>query len=115
MSNSINKFLITKRKHDGQCRNELTKEMDEYLVDEIKELTYCGSTYIYDSPRTLSNGRIGYGLRFPGATRGSIELDDNMVIQKIWLYRDEYGTDKIYKKGIDEIFEKYIGMKLVFK
>ena len=83
--------------------NKLTLEMDKFRKPECRHF----ETYIYDEP-------IGgiWLIRYPGATRGSIAVDENMIIQKISLYND---TRDIYEDSVDKIFEKYIGMKLVIK
>lgn len=100
--------LITKKEKSYGLTNDLTREMDSYLIDTIKELEYIGSTYIcYEIP--INNK---WAIRFPGATRGHLEVDDNMIIIDIKLYDDNYNTDKIYKNNVRECFDKYIGMKL---
>lgn len=104
--------LITTKYLDDMYVNELTKDMDSYLVDNkidiFKNLEWF--TYIY------SNYKINnlYPIRFPGATRGHIETSSDNNITKIVLYK-KYGTHKIYKDNIEDCFKKYIGMKIVFK
>lgn len=83
--------------------NELTLEMDKFRKPACRRF----ETYIYGEP-------IGHMwlIRYPGATRGAIVVDENMIIQKISLYND---TRDIYEDSIDKIFDKYIGTKLVIK
>lgn len=97
------KELITK-KEKGYLHlvNDLTKELDDYLL--INE-TYKINNYIYDHPFDNS-----WPIRYPGATRGGIRVDENNIITDIVLYED---SDDIYKKNVREILSKYIGMKLV--
>lgn len=97
------KKLKTKRKHSVYLINKLTLEMDTFRKPEYRHF----ETYIYDEPI----GRI-WLIRYPGATRGKIVVDENMIIQKISLYDD---SRDIYEDLVDKIFEKYIGMKLIIK
>jgi hypothetical protein len=80
--------------------------MDMFLYIPNKNF----KTYIYDhSP----NGRT-WGIRYPGATRGSIIVDENNIIIDIILSNiPQLGS--IYKDEVKECFKKYIGMKLVMK
>lgn len=102
------KELITK-KEQGYIHlvNDLTKDMDEYLIPEIKNLKYCGNTYIYDH----SIDGVNWAIRFPGATRGGIKVDKDMTITDIRICKD---IDSIYlPETLDMLKEKYIGAKLV--
>lgn len=55
-----------------------------------------------------------WSIRYPGATRGHIEVDVNDVITDIVLYKGEnYDTSEIYESNVEECFVKYIGMRLV--
>lgn len=78
--------------------------MDSYI--KLK-CTGC-EIYIYD--KFLNR----WSIRFLGATRGHIEVDENEIILKIKLYNDECHTDKIYTTEVRSCFSKYIGMKLIF-
>lgn len=107
------KELITKVDEYIHLTNDLTREMDSYLIPklkEIKEQKGFGATYFYDTP--FENKWL---FRYPGATRGNVEVDNNMIIKKITLYNDGYHTDGIYEPKVRECFEKYIGMKLVIE
>ena len=97
------KKLKTTRKHSFHLINELTLEMDTFRKPKCRH----SETYIYNKPI----GRM-WLIRYPGAIRGTIVVDENMIIQKISLYND---TRHIYEDSIDKIFEKYIGMKLIIK
>ena len=101
--------LISKSEFlDDDYVNDLTKEMDEYLIGSWKQNRSI-NTYIY---RQLGNRY--QAIRYPGATRGHIEIDKNDIIIDIKLYSDELHTDSIYEKNVSECFSKYIGRKLVF-
>ena len=107
------KELITKVDKYNNLTNAFTREMDSYLIPKLKELKEkngYGATYFYEYP--FGNKWL---FRYPGATRGNVEVDDNMIIKKITLYDDEYHTDDIYEPNVRRCFEKYIGMKLVIE
>lgn len=94
--------------------NLLTEEMDSYLLDSIKGLkNEFLKTYIYLKDELKLGEKQHFAFRYPGATRGSIYIDENNEITKIDLYDDEYHTDSIYKPDVRSIFDKYIGLKLV--
>lgn len=105
------KELITKKDEYFYHTNDLTREMDDYLVlDEVyKEYAKTYIRVSKDNP--FNDHRLA--IRHPGATRGEICFDDNMIITNIELYDDEYHTDEIYRPEVREIFKKYIGTKLV--
>ena len=96
--------LITIKKRSDYINN-LTKEMDTYLK--------------YKSPYTFGTYLCGKyqgrcAIRYPGATRGHIKVDENEVIIEIVLYKGEnYDTSEIYESNVEECFEKYIGMRIV--
>lgn len=101
----MSKDLITVRFRDYYL-NKLTVELDKHIVFE----SGCSfNNYIYD--------KIGdkWTIRYPGATRGYIRVDEEEIIQEIVLYDDKYRTDKIYKKNVRDCFDKFIGMKIVIK
>jgi len=54
-------------------------------------------------------------IRYPGATRGDIEVDENNVVVKVRLYNMSGGVafgGKIYKDGTDQEALKFIGYKV---
>lgn len=104
------KELLTKKDEYRHYTNDLTKEMDNYLSDNLKEIKekYGPRTYIDGNP--INNTWL---IRYPGATRGCIVTDNNGIITEIQLYKDDYNTDKIYGPVVRQCFDKYIGMKMV--
>jgi hypothetical protein len=96
--------LITKVDEYIDYTNDLTREMDKYLEHEIGSFR----TYIYDHSL---NGKT-WAIRYPGATRGHIEINKDNTIVNIKLYKD-CKTHEIYKPNVEECFRKYIGMKLI--
>jgi hypothetical protein len=107
--------LITKTKqpNDLQWFNDLTDEMDKHLLpcwEESLKKGYTFGTYIYEPTRREN----GMAIRFPGATRGHIEIDKNMVITNIVLYDTafEHGI-ACYKKSVEEAVKKFIGAKII--
>jgi hypothetical protein len=99
------KELITKKDEYIELTNDLTREMDINL----KKPNQYMQTYVYED-----RYQNKYAIRYPGATRGHIKVDENDIILEIKLYKDSMNTHKIYKPEVEECFEKYIGMKLVF-
>lgn len=80
--------------------------MDKYLKFENPMPSFC--TYIY-------NGKIDkyWLIRFPGASRGRITVDENEVIVNIEIYNDE---NNIYKPETEDILkQKYLGYKMVIE
>ena len=99
--NNMKQLLFKKKRFDYVC--ELTEDMDKYIKFENPTIF---NTYIY-------NDKIDkyWLIRFPGATRGRITVDENEVITNIEIYRDE---NNIYKEETENILrEKYIGYKIV--
>jgi hypothetical protein len=99
--------LITKKDEYIEYTNDLTREMDTYLKNKNAYM----KTYVYD--HSLS-GKT-WSIRYPGATRGHIEIDENNIITNIVLYKDNMNTHKIYNENIEECFKKYINMKLILE
>lgn len=91
--------LITS-KVEGFYINDLTIDMDKCLLK--KHSGFC--TYIYNSK---CNNK--YPIRYPGATRGHIKVDDNDIITEIKLYADT----NIYNSNVFMCFDKYIGKKFI--
>ena len=67
------KELITKKNENFELTNDFTREIDTYLT---RKKSRCFSTHFYETP---------FGdkwlFRYPGATRGNIEVDENMIIK----------------------------------
>lgn len=99
-------LITTKAGVGSYYRNDLTHDMDKF-TDNSGDIFY---NYVYDNPQ--GNKWI---LRYPGATRGHLEVDENMKIVDIKIYRDVYNTDEIYKDGIYEMLNRYVGAKLVIE
>lgn len=97
------KILLTKKeKSYKDLTNDLTREMDTFLTMSNEYF----ETYLYDKCQNK------WPIRYPGATRGHVEVNEDDVIIDIKLYDDKYHTDGIYKPEVRDIFKKYIGMKL---
>ena len=92
--------------------NNMTQEFDQHLTDEWKEIDIF-NTYI-TKPRE-THGRLHCAIRFPGATRGTIWLDNDMSIAEINVYQDTgIGKHGCYKRSILDVKDKYVGAQLVF-
>ncbi|KQC91323.1 hypothetical protein [Clostridium perfringens] len=104
---SIKELITKKEKGDIYLTNDLTREIDNYLKDDYRNDKYdIFNTYIYDH----SIDGVNWAIRYPGATRGGISVDKNMIITDIRLNTNE---DSIYKSEVKTILNKYIGMKLI--
>lgn len=97
-----NQMIIFQDKDSDRFICDLTKEMDLYSL----------STFKYWYTYLLKSNDNTYGIRFPGASRGHIEVDSEGIIRNIKLYPE---VDSIYKKEVYNIFNKYIGLRLVPK
>lgn len=96
-------LLLKKEGFDYVC--DLTREMDMCLNIE----RHSFNTYIYHEKID------GYWLiRYPGATRGKIVVDENDVIKNIILYDNTY-VARIYGYKVKNIFKKYIGKKIIIE
>lgn len=96
--------LVTSMEDGFFLVNDLTKEMDKYLKDKTNPL-WC--TYVYD--HALGNPS-SWPIRYPGATRGGIVVDKDMIIQDVRISKDSCG---IYLPEVHEVVKKYIGRRLV--
>lgn len=84
-------------------RNEITLELDK-MVKDSKSITGFYN-YIHDE---AVDGK--WIIRYPGASRGHIETNNDNVITKIVIYS---GVTNIYSKGVDKAISKFIGTSLV--
>ena len=87
-----------------------------YINERRQKAGFC--TYVLEP----SYGRENlYAIRFPGATRGHIEVDKDNIIIDIIFYTDSGIAGKasnnvgIYKEDIREAAQKYIGRKIVIQ
>ena len=79
--------LISKVDEYIEYTNDLTREMDNYLKHKSK----YAQTYIMEVEQIRD--RYYSALRYPGATRGHIEVDDNKNITE-GFYKFGVGTNK---------------------
>ena len=73
-------------------RNEFTADCDKYLLPQYKRMLEKGykQTYFYDNGRLVYHAEVKEHhmiLRVPGATRGHVVIDNN-VIKNIVFYPD---------------------------
>ena len=88
------KELKTVKKYPFQLVNKLTLEMDKFRKPECRHF----ETYVFDEPIGKS-----WFIRYPGATRGKIVVDENMIIQKMhrdFLFLKDYSI--IQKQFLNE-------------
>ena len=85
--------------------NNITKDLDMYTkYDKF-------NTYICQWKENIMNF---WCIRFLGATRGKIIVDDDMVILEIELYPDTSFGNALgcYKESAKKVVNKYVGTKL---
>lgn len=98
----VKELITTKVKDFNEMVNDLTREMDEHLLQD-KKFPFC---YTYLLPDLKGERFI---LRYPGATRGQLYVDKNNIITEILLNENR----SCYKDTVKDIIQKYIGIKIV--
>jgi hypothetical protein len=106
-------IIVTIKNENGDFVNALTEEMDKYIIYPIKGFV----TYLWYETKKLEDGK-GYGraIRYPGATRGHIEVNKDGIITGIVLY--ETASDNCiacYSQGVHEAVLNFIGCKIVYE
>lgn len=141
MKNNITVLECKSSKWDeNEFYCEFTDVCDEYnlMSPYLKDRPWL-RTYLYDVADELEKGMkyfdvvfnreverdfIYIAFRVPGATRGSIKIDKDHIIQDILFYPDtcfgysttnERAIDPVYKPQVVEATKKFIGMKIVIK
>lgn len=82
-----------------EFRNNLTRQLDKYLIDEMKELNerwgldfnhvyLCLTPYDIDKMKSSTWEEDTVGFRVPGATRGHITIDDDLNVVDVVFYKD---------------------------
>lgn len=84
-------------------RNKITLELDKMVKDNKSISGFYN--YIHDE---AVDGK--WIIRYPGASRGYIETNNDNVITKIVIHA---GVTNIYSKGVDKAISKFIGTSLV--
>ena len=91
--------------------NEITDTLNQYLTLELKDiLNYFGKsvgTYLCTWPN--DNNIICF--RVPGATRGHIKLEDNIIIS--FTFYDT--SEGCYEGNYISSVEKFVGSKLILE
>ena len=104
------KEILTVREEIGEeFVNDITREMDKHLIKDFSNIGW--NTYIYE--RRLKKNVLT--LRYPGATKGRIEVDDNMVVVDVIIYEPAEGEESIYKETAEKAVRQFIGSKITFK
>jgi len=100
------------RNRDYFC--EITKYIDKWLDEQYAswiDKGYSSGTYFFYKAEHKENVRV---FRFPGATRGHIQYNDNYVIERFIVYKNGDGVD-CYVDGLEELLNaRYIGVRLLF-
>lgn len=93
--------MIVSTKNTFGYINEITKYLDKHLEKSYKsEDLYCN--YLFEKPYENY-----WTLRVPGATRGHIELNGN-IIKDIVLYEDSF----CYESKVLDSIKQFVGRKL---
>lgn len=107
-----NKKVLTAKRLPGVFPDdftcELTQEMDKHLKDGLNDIRLGWCTYLYQVDLLDNQGFIA--IRFPGATRGHIEVDDNNKVIDVQIY--DTAKDS-YKDTVKQAVKKFIGYTLV--
>lgn len=105
-----NKILKSKKRsrYTDDIVNDFTRELDKYTKGRI-ESVFCN--YIYPEKIKRAENKHSIAFRYPGATRGYIQVDNNNIITKIVIYEE---SKDLYRDGVHEAIEKFIGYKLEF-
>lgn len=95
---------------------EATEFMNQYLIYKPKVYK---QTYLYNDLNKNEDRTYRISFRYPGSTRGSIQLERiNSIKFKIlkfnFIYDTSFGEFGIYKKDLEKDIEKYIGEILDF-
>lgn len=103
----------------GFYSNEITQEVEKYLLKDFEHLptkSIVYKTYIIGRKK---NKNVFY-IRFFGATRGRIIVNDEFQIKKIEInktngYENDDAKFACYSKEVLNIIDKYVGKTLIFK
>lgn len=90
---------------------ELTKELDE--LAGLDEFEYYELHHHYLLVGRWHTKEKYMAIRVPGGTVGLIEYDDDFKITKLKVDTDY--VVKTYPKNVNEIIQKYIGVKVEFQ
>ena len=95
---------------------EVTEFMNQYLIYKPKVYK---QTYLYNDLNKNEDGTYRISFRYPGSTRGSIQLERiNSIKFKIlkfnFIYDTSFGEFGIYKRDLEKDIKKYIGEILDF-
>ena len=89
---------------------------ESYFSERRQKGGFC--TYVLEVDTYRPNFMA---IRFPGATRGHIEIDENSIIKDIVFYEDSGIAKKepnnvgIYKEEIIDAVKKFIGRKIIIQ
>lgn len=98
--------------------NSQTKLLDKYLHRKIRESVYAdwNRTYLWlpEVEKAVTERQGGtIAFRVPGATRGHITVDKDLVITDIEFYESTcFGRIGCYRHRVREAGQKLIGRKL---
>lgn len=105
--------LLTYRKRKGTISeeyvNDLTKKLDEIMSFDVTE--YRIRHYLFEKPIRSKHGGYNWAFRYPGATRGCVVLDDEMVIVECIIYTD---IQSIYDMSKVSLLDQFVGLKIEF-
>ena len=98
---------------------EITDFIDRYVTENYRKEMYRLLSRTYLLGIEDYRDHRGTCIRFPGATRGFIELDRNDIITEIRFYEDTcFGTKnlpKLYDRKIENDIKHFIGKKLILE
>lgn len=112
--------MIVYKKYEDEYCGEITEFIDKYIIGYHKSIhdnmKHVFRTYLYLTNKCEGQKLVSF--RYPGATRGHIELDKNNIIKDIRFYSDtcfgESNLDPLYDRKIEEDIKRFIGQELIF-
>ncbi len=96
--------------------NDFTRECDKYILSDFAEACSC-KTYILMDGSIDSEGSTSklIPFRYPGATRGHLQVSSNNIIENIEFYDTAYERKTLtcYSPEISKIINDFIGKEFI--
>lgn len=99
--------IITTKTLLGEGLNAITRVCDAHLIGRDRRMYQEGSWCTYVAPFDKYT-RV---IRYPGASRGKIVVDNNNMIQELCIYDDQINST--YDSKVNEALKQFIGSRLI--
>ena len=95
-------------------RANLTRELDKYLIFDYHKHFF---SYLWGYTSGIEIDEYNrVVIRVPGASRGYVQVDSDLIIQKVVIYADSIDSPwRCYKKEVLKILDAWVGKKLVIE